>query len=327
MLVIRVQLLYFSFAQFTGRFASDLTLEELVIEREDYDDEKSLLFVSLAVAAFLAIALLSIQKVMLGAMRCDTEAALRSLLLQAILYKDADWFEKQTNSPVMLARAMTEGVKKVSDRTIKSVFLTFEGIFTGLIGFFIGIYICWQQTIFVTAFSPLIITAIKSWQEMIWNKSKPGFTDLTVQEYKSTKKAQRILKDALVNYNAITTLSESNLTVVIDEYNRLMQFPKTAQMFKSSAIGVHLAMAQAGRNIYMFIILLIGVNICIEYLELPPDEVLVSSFVVYITFGVVGSKLGNMPTSRDVVKSAKAIFSLIDERPVLDVCFMNSDFS
>lgn len=72
-------------------------------------------------------------------------------------------------------------------------------------------------------------------------------------------------------------------------------------------------MAQVGRNIYMFIILLIGVNICIEYLELPPDEVLVSSIVVYVSFLVVGSKLGNMPAMRDVIKSGKAIFSLIDE--------------
>lgn len=161
--MIRIQLLYFSFAQFSGSYASDLTLEELVIEREVYDDDKNYLFVSFAIVIVLSLSLLTLQKVMLGAMRCDTEAALRFILLKAILYKDADWFERQTSTPVMLARAITEGVKKVSERTLKRVFLTFEGVFTAIIGFSIGLYICWQQTFFVTAFSPLIITAVKSW--------------------------------------------------------------------------------------------------------------------------------------------------------------------
>lgn len=114
------------------------------MQRAIYDDDKVVLFSTFAVSIALTLLLFTVQKVMLGSMRCDTEAALRARLIQAVLYKDAEWFDRPLNSPVMLARAVTEGVKKVSERTIKQIFLSFEGMITGVIGFCIGLYICWQ---------------------------------------------------------------------------------------------------------------------------------------------------------------------------------------
>lgn len=52
-----------------------------------------------------------------------------------------------------------------------------------------------------------------------------------------------------------------------------------------------------------------------------------TNIVLFVTFTVVGSKIGNMPSAEKVEASSKAIFSIIDEESTMDVRKEEAQFS
>ena len=52
-----------------------------------------------------------------------------------------------------------------------------------------------------------------------------------------------------------------------------------------------------------------------------------TNIVLFVTFTVVGSKIGNIPSAEKVEASSKAIFSIIDEESTMDVRKEEAQFS
>ena len=65
-------------------------------------------------------------------------------------------------------------------------------------------------------------------------------------------------------------------------------------------------------SIFLFVIFILGAKFSIDGLEVPAEDVIISTVLLYTVFKVIGFKLDAMPSYEEAEAQAEKIFSICD---------------
>ena len=235
--------------------------------------------------------------------------SLRLRLFEAILRKHVGWFDSKDRAPGVLTNLLIEDIAAVNGLTTESIGIICEAVLGLIASCAICFVFSWQLAIVVTLISPFMVLGGLGMTKLSIN------ADAVESAY---KEANALLSDLVMNYRTVMTLGDKNVELILWRYQELLVIPHQSGVKRAHIQGLFFAYSQCIRFIFIAFCFYVAALLLEANPKLSSDDLYTGCYVVFV--GAIGSgvSMSQMPSISKAKKSAKNVFSVIEDPSEID---------
>ena len=263
-------------------------------------------------------AVTALEKVFVAVTTENLTFNVRRDLLRGIIFKQVQWFDRESRAPGILTNVLSEDVQSLHGMTTETIAVTVEAGMGMLLGFIYSASIAWKMACITFALSPVMLIGIFALGRLQWNDRGGKTKDDKLEKLDEYQKSNALLSDVIVNYRTVICFGQSNVDALVSRFGKLLEEPSRKKVKNAQISGLLFGYSNSARMLFLGITFYVGSFFVDKKGELSKD-IYLSIFIIFMTCTGSGLALSNMPSISKAKSAASNIFAIIDEPSTLDV--------
>ena len=240
-------------------------------------------------------------------------------LLRGIIFKQVQWFDKETRAPGILTNVLNEDVNSLHGLTSETVAAWVEVGMALLIGFIYSATVAWKMALITFALSPIMLIGMLAMFRLQWNDRGGNMKDVNMDKLDEYQTSNALLSDVIINYRTVICFGQSNIDALVSRFGKLLDEPSKKKVRTAKISGILFGYSNSARMLFL------GITFYVGSFFIKGDEgelsknIYLSIFVIFMTCTGSGLALSGMPNIKKAKMAASNIFGIIDEPSTLDV--------
>jgi len=178
------------------------------------------------------------QKFLFGIIGENITLNIREKLYGALIKKNIGWFDLRENAPGVLNSVLASDVQALNGASTEGSAVIMESTFAMVVGIVIGFCFNWKISLVALGCVPFMIAG-----GAINTKFQTGYSNIDEEAYKD---ANLLAGDSILNYRTVASFGHD--TLIINEYDTLIEGPVRTSVKKAQCIGFWFGFSQFVQN-------------------------------------------------------------------------------